>query len=253
MHHGTEAQSLTPRAMLRAAIVFSMLLTAAAGAAESLRACSVVWPPHTVAGAEGRAEGQHTDLVVRAMRVAGYELSVDLMSWERCLKDLAAGYYAAAYSASYRPERALYAVYPELPIDELRYVAVVRKGEGRAWDARRNYAALPQPIGAPKGWSVTDDLREKSGLQIDDSASQNDQDVRKLLTGRIGSAVLEYRAAASLLEAFDPHGKLEILAEPVVPARKYFLIFGIRALGKPGAEDMAARFSRALASIEARR
>jgi polar amino acid transport system substrate-binding protein len=222
-------------------------------AAEPLRVCTVIWPPHTVVAADGRTvQGAHTETVSRAMRAAGYEIAIDAVSWERCLRDVAEGYYAAAYAASFRDDRAAYAVYPRDPIDSVRYVAVVRKGEGNGWNRQRSYGALPQPISAPRAWAVTDDLRRYSGVQIEDSSTHNEQDIRKLLAGRVGSSILEARTARKLLAELDLAGRLEILDEPIQSDRKYYMIFSRKALGDEGARLMAERFSNALSKKESR-
>lgn len=215
--------------------------------AEPLRVCTVVWPPHSVLAADGfTVQGAHTKIVNKTMQAAGYEISIDAVSWERCLKELAEGYYAAAYAASYREDRAVYAVYPREAIDSVRYVAVVRKGEGTGWNAQRSYAALPQPVSAPRAWAVTDDLRRNSNIQIDDSSTHNEQDIRKLLAGRVGSVILEARTARQLLADLDVYGRLDILNEPIQSDRKYYMIFGRKALGEDGARRMAERFSSVL-------
>ena len=221
--------------------------------AEPLRVCTVVWPPHTVVAADGRTvQGAHTETVSRAMQVAGYEMSIDAVSWERCMRDIAEGYYAAAYAASYRDDRAAYAVYPREPIDSVRYVAVVRKGEGKGWNSQRSYGALPQPISAPRAWAVTDDLRRYPSVRIEDSSTHNEQDIRKLLAGRVGSAILEARTARKLLAELDLAGRLEILDEPIQSDRKYYMIFSRKALGDEGARLMAERFSSAISKKERR-
>lgn len=223
------------------------LLGGAAALATPMRVCTVLWPPHTTLAADGRTPGGlHTDIVMRVMRDAGFELLVDVVSWERCLKDLADGYYAAAYAASFREERAKYAVYPAEAMDTVRYVAVIRAGEASGWDARHDYASLPQPLAAPRGWAITEEIRTRSGLPIDDNSTHNEQDIRKLLAGRIGTAVVEFRAAQQLLAAFDPGGRLQILDEPVVAERRYYIIFSRKALGEEGARDVAGRFSAAI-------
>lgn len=226
---------------------FLWLLFGASALAAPMRACSVLWPPHTTLAADGKtAGGLHTDIVLRVMRDAGFEMVVDVLSWERCLKDLADGYYAAAYAASFREERAKYAVYPEEAMDTMRYVAVVRAGEPSGWDARHDYASLPQPLAAPRGWAITEEIRTHGGLRIDDNSTHNDQDIRKLLAGRVGTAVVEFRAAQQLIKALDPDGRLRILDEPVVADRKYYIIFSRKGLGEEGARDVAGRFSAAI-------
>lgn len=233
----------------RIAPVLLMSVLGAATAAP-MRACTVLWPPHTTLAGDGRtAAGLHTEIVLRAMKHVGVDLSIDVVSWERCLKDLAAGYYAAAYGASFREERAQYAVYPREPIDTVRYVAVVRADDGNAthgWDRRHDFSALPQPLAAPRGWSITEEVRSRSGLPVDDNSTHNDQDIRKLLAGRVGTAILEYRTARRLIDELDGGGRLRILDEPVVADRKYYIIFSRKALGEEGARAMAELFSSAM-------
>lgn len=245
------------RLVLSLAAVGAGAAVAAAAPAEPLRVCSTVWPPYTTLADDGRSvAGLHSERVTRALQAAGVDIVIEAVSWERCLRDLADGYYAAAYSASFKPERALYAVYPEVALEVVRYVAVVRRGDGAGWDGRHRFELLPQPVGSPRGWAITDALRQEPGLRLDDSSSHNDQDIRKLLAGRIGSAVLEARAAQVLLARHDREHRLEILAEPVEAARRYYMIFGRKALGDAGAERLAQRFAAALAAdarAEARR
>ncbi len=218
--------------------------------AEPLRVCTVVWPPHVVIAADRvTVAGTHTDLVTRAMRQAGFELSIDAVTWEHCLHDLSDGYYAAAYAASYREERSFYAVYPREPLDTVRYIIVVRRGEGRGWNALHKFSELPQPVAAPRGWAVTDELRLQPGLVVDDSSTQNDQDIRKLLAGRVGSVVVEKHTADALLAAFDRDRRLEILKEPLQGERRYFMIFSRKALGETGATQVAERFSQAMMTL----
>lgn len=218
-----------------------------AAAAAPMRVCTVVWPPYSVLAADGKSvAGSHSELVKRVMAAAGFEISIELVSWERCLKDLAGGYYAAAYAASYRDDRAAYAVYPREPIDVVSYVAVVRKGEAPGWDDKRALSALPWPIGSPGGWSVSEDLRKNKGVAVDDSSTANEQDIRKLLAGRIGTAVVAGGTAKNLLDRLDPQHRLEVLETPVVEARRYFVIFGRNALGDAGAVAAAERASAAL-------
>lgn len=234
---------------VRICLGLMLALSCVALQAEPLRVCTVLWPPHTMLAPDGHTlNGSHTELVRRTMQAAGYEIRIDAVTWERCLKDLAEGYYAAAYSASYREERALFAVYPREPIDVVRYVAVVRKGEGAGWDASRRFSALPQPISSPRGWALTEELRLHAEIVLDGSSAHNEQDIRKLLAGRVGSAIFEARTAAHLMAMHDRGQRLEILSEPVQSSRKYYLVFGRKALGDAGARQMAERFSVALAA-----
>lgn len=221
-------------------------------ATSPLRVCTVAWPPHTVVEADGKTvAGQHTELVRQAAGRIGRPAVIEAVAWERCLKDLAEGRYDAAYSASRTAERAAFAVYPARPLSSLSYVAIVHRDHASRLGAWRGggmqaVAALPQPVAAPRGWSVTRELRQIARLQVDDGSLNSDQDVRKLLAGRVGTAIVEASSAREILTRLDRDGSLMILKTPVVPTRDYYLIVSKAAAGEPAAQQLAEQLAAAL-------
>lgn len=197
------------------------LLTSPATAVTTLRLCSVVWPPYTTF-TEGRVGGTHTDRVRATLNQLGYAVAIDVIAWERCLQGTREGYYQGIFSVSHSRERASFLLYPSVPLETLYYRAVVRKGTPHGWDEARRYARLPQPVAAPNGWSVTRHLKLQQGLAVDDGSVSNEQDIRKLLASRAGSAVVEVTVARLLLDRLDTQKQLEVLPVDIVPPRDYF-------------------------------
>lgn len=236
----------------RILVLAMAMLPAAAGAqAAAMRVCAADWPPFTVAaGGEpsGPPSGPHAARVIAVLADLGYEAAIHVVSWQRCLKDLAEGYYAVAYPADYRREREAFAVYSRVPLDLLRYVAVVRRDEAPGWRGG-DLAGLPQPIAVRRGWALLEDLRATPGITLDDGSLTPEQDIRKLLAGRIGTAVLEARTAVALLARHDPQGKLAVLGGPPLGERPVYLLFSRKALGNRGAQALSERVSARLAAV----
>ncbi len=225
-----------------ACAMFSLFALTAESA--SLRVCAAEWPPFTESAAEGHAvTGILAERVRRALAAAGYEATIHVVSWERCLRDLADGYYAAAYPAAYRKERGAFAVYPAERLTSLNYVAVVRRGGAAGWRAARGIAALPQPVAVPRAWALAEELAGLPGLTLDLNSETMEQNLRKLKAGRVGAALVEARTARALLPRIDPDGSMEVLEEVAIADRPGHLILSRRALGNWGSERLAASMS----------
>jgi polar amino acid transport system substrate-binding protein len=219
--------------------------------AAQLKVCTVDWPPYTTVDAKaGTIAGTHTDLVQELFKRMGDEVKIEAPAWERCLNDVKSGTYDGAYSASHKTDRAEYALYPKQALQTVSYVAVVLKGAGGAWDGK-DVATLPQPIGAPRGFSITADLK-KAGAQVDEGALADEQNLQKLLTGRIKTMVTEARTGASLIAKLKVGEKVEVLTKPVSAGKDYFIIVSKKhGGGEAAAQALADKIDATLATLKA--
>lgn len=218
--------------------------------ADPIRVCTTEWPPYSV-GRGAAVRGLHTELVIEAFRRLGLEARIDTVAWERCWKELPKDTYQAVYSASYSDSRAQVALYPRTPLQRLSYVAVVRHGTAAGQDGS-DLSRLPQPLAAPRGYSVTGELRRR-GHPVDDGAMKDSQNIEKLLSGRIGTAVVESQVAATLLDSMGAAGKVDVLPA-VIEAKDYFLVVGRTAGGsEAAARALAGRLDRVLAELRRER
>jgi polar amino acid transport system substrate-binding protein len=209
--------------MRRAIAAAAALLLPVVAHAAPLKVCTVDWPPYTVS--DGRqVGGMHTEIVAEVFHKLGFEALIDQIAWERCLKEIETGGYDAAYSASFKPDRAQYALYPKTPLQTVSYVVVAAKGTGSGWTGSKDAAKLAQPIAAPRGFSITADLRAIAGVTVDDGAATDQQDLQKLGSGRVKTVVVESFVAKSLIPKLNLADKVEVLAPEFASGRDYFVI-----------------------------
>lgn len=230
--------------------VLPLVVAGGARADPVIRVCTTEWPPYTV-GSGAAVRGLHTELVIEAFRRLGLEARIDTVAWERCWKEMPKDTYQAVYSASFNDSRARLALYPRTPLQRLSYVAVVRRGDGAGSDGH-DLGTLPQPLAAPRGYSVTDDLRRR-GHQVDDGAMKDSQNIEKLVSGRIGTAVVERQVAVALVASLGVADKVEVLPA-VIAAKDYFLVVGRTAGGsEAAARTLTERLDRVLAELQRER
>ena len=236
---------------MRMSLIAAGLAVALAGPthAATLKVCTVDWPPYTVS--QGReVGGTHTELVTAMFRRMHQDVQIDQIAWERCLKEIESGGYDAAYSASFKPERAEYALYPKVPLQTVSYVMVVAKGTGGGWDAGKDVAKLAQPVAAPRGFSITADLQKLPGVTVDDGAATDLQDMQKLAAGRLRSVAIEASVARALIERLKLADQVEVLTPAFVTGKDYFIIVSKRHGGSPAAaEQLTNSISETLAAM----
>jgi len=228
--------------------MFAMALPLVAQATP-LKICTVDWPPYTVSD-NHQVGGIHTEMVTALFGRLGHEVQIDQIAWERCLKEVATGGYDAAYSASFKPDRAEYALYPQTPLQTVSYVFVVAKGTGSGWNASRDASKLAQPITAPRGFSITGDLQKIAGVTVDDGATTDQQDMQKLGSGRVKTVVIEAAVAKSLIAKLNLGEKVEVLSPEFVSGKQYFVIVSKKYGGSPeAAQHLTDDISAALAAM----
>lgn len=178
--------------------------------------------------------------------------------WKRCLFELKGNLRAGAIGASFKPERIEYGRYPEsdgnrhLPdssklIYSERYVVVRRKGSLVGWNGNA-FEQLKQPVGAPLGYSVVDDLRHK-GIEVDDGSHTAGIVLQKLVLERIDAGVLLQGEIVSLLaEDTRLKEKLEILPKPFAEKPYYLMLSHQLVQSRP---ELAARIWATIARVRA--
>lgn len=220
-----------------AAAVAAMAMAVPAHAAQ-LKVCTTDWPPFTTSDPQTKAvTGTHTELAAAAFKRAGHDAQIESLAWERCLKEIETGGYDAAYSASFKDDRAAYSIYPQKPLQTLAYVVAVRKGAKHGWDQAKDGTKLPQPVAAPRGYSITADLKKMPGVTVDESAITDSQNVQKLLAGRLDAMAVEETVLKALIKRFDAADKIEVLQPSLASGKNYFIIVS----KKSGGSEAAAR------------
>jgi polar amino acid transport system substrate-binding protein len=236
--------------MKKTLLAAAMMAGALPAYAAPLRVCTTDWPPFTLS--DGKAvTGTHTELTTAAFKRAGYEVQIDSLAWERCLKEVETGGYDAAYSASHKDERAAYAIYPQRPLQTLSYVLVVRKGAKHGWDQGKDAAKVAQPIAAPRGYSITGDLKKMAGVTVDESAITDAQNLQKLVAGRIETMAVEETVLKALIKRFDAADKIEVLQPALTSGKNYFVIVSKKhGGGEAQARKLADQLDTAIEQLD---
>lgn len=170
-----------------------------------------------------------------ACTAAGVALQLEMLPWRRCLSQLEAGRVDAVLNASFKAERAVYALYPRdaagepdasRALHQLTYALYRRRGDPLAWDGKA-LLHLTGDIGAQTAFSIIDRLKEL-GATVDDGSKEHTVVLRKLAFGRLqGAALLTDAADAALV--FDADlGKAIERVDPPIESKPYYLIIGKR-------------------------
>lgn len=160
----------------------------------------------------------------------GLKIKFARMPWKRVLSSIESGSVDGLFEISFKEERMKLGMYPmksEKPdeskrIATIRYVLYTKKDSPVKWDGK-NFSNLKRSIGAPSGYSIVDDLKNKN-VKVETSPSTKN-DMKKLLAGRIdGIAALEY--AGDNIIKHDKELQKNIKKHEIPLAVKdYYLIF----------------------------
>ena len=192
---------------------------------EKLKLCSTAdWPPYEFTDpVTKKVLGSSVNIIKKIADKLNLDLETSSLPWERCLQMNQQGEIDGIFSVSKTPEREQYLVYPQNNIQTVSYVFATIRGSNIAWDDSKNVSAIPQPIGAPQGYSVTKTLKEIKNIKVDDSAQSDEINLNKLLLGRIGSIIIGPEALDLLLNEKKVADKIQQLNPPFVDSKKYYI------------------------------
>lgn len=208
-----------------------VLVMSSGSYAANLKICSDVnfWYPFTMVE-DGKAVGIHIDMIRQAADTLGHEVSFLPMPWRRCLREAEMGSVDGIAVASFNAERATYLRYPgpgddgpdrDLRVANVAYVVVTPARN--QFEFEGDVHAIPQPVMAPRGWSIVSELR-KSGVRVDDHASGDENNLRKLLRDGEGAIVTIPEVIRELGKQPAYQGKFKVSEKPV-SSRDYYLPF----------------------------
>lgn len=211
------------------ALLLSVLLTSSVSAAGKITICSDnnFWYPFTLVK-EGQSAGLHIDIIAKALTNLGYQAEFKPLPWKRCLAEAEQGGVDGVATASYKDKRAAFLHYPSdaatakksaLRVMQVEYVVVTSADNSYEFDG--DVKTIPTPVRAPRGYSIADDLK-KQGLDVDDKASGDENNLKKLLRGGNGSVVTIPEVVKVLSEKAEYKGKLKISATPL-KSKSYYL------------------------------
>ncbi|MFD2230203.1 substrate-binding periplasmic protein [Alkalimarinus sediminis] len=211
------------------ALLLTVVLSSGVAANDKITICSDsnFWYPFTFVK-DGRSAGLHIDIIAKALSNLGYQFEFKPLPWKRCLANAAHGSVDAVATASFKHERAEFLYYPSDAADsqsssfrvmQVEYV-VVTPVESE-YEFNGDITSIPTPVRTPRGYSVADDLR-KQGVEVDDNAPGDENNIKKLLRVGKGSAVMTPGVVKVLIEQDAYQGKLKVSKTPFM-SKSYYL------------------------------
>lgn len=175
------------------------------------------------------------------------------LPWKRCLDEMRGGQVDGAFAASFKTERMELGAYPmagdrpdsskQMHIDS--YSLFRLKGGNVDWDGSK-LQNVSGAIGAQSGYSIVDQLKGM-GVRVDDGTRSADDNLRKLMTGRVAAVALQTREGDNSLHAApDMAAKIEKVPTPLVE-KPYYLMLSKQLVGKYG--DFSKEIWKAVAEV----
>lgn len=167
----------------------------------------------------------------------GIKLELVSAPWKRCQEEMRAGVVDGIFAASFKTDRLEMGVYPmagDKP-DPARammhdaYSLYRLKGGALKWDGKALTAS--GPVGAQLGYSVIEQLKQL-GAKVDDGAKTADDNLRKVIAGRVeAAALMTLEGDASLKGNPEFAEKIEKVVPPLVE-KPFFLMLSKQFVAK---------------------
>jgi polar amino acid transport system substrate-binding protein len=177
------------------------------------------WPPYVSHDLE--AYGFTSEIVAEAFTRVGYTVKTSFMPWKRALHKVAEGAYDATYPAYYSEERTqLYAM--SKPFFTAPMGFYKRKESPIAYQTLQDLQ--PYTIGIVRAYVNTAEFDAAAYLKKD-IADDDEQNLKKLLKGRVDLIIIDKFTAQHILNTRMPEGKalLEFL-EPPLDMKSFHLL-----------------------------
>jgi polar amino acid transport system substrate-binding protein len=176
-------------------------------------------------------KGMNIVLMEAAAVKAGAKLDIVALPWKRCLAAVEDKSIDGAIAASYKDERAKFAVYPtagDKPDESRRlhneeYSLYRAKGNTVSWDGSK-FSNLTGSIGAQRGYSIIDNIKN-SGAKVDEGGALPKDNMKKLVAGQVQAVALTSEEGDQLSKAPEFAGKVDKLTPPLIQ-KPYYVIFG---------------------------
>lgn len=218
---------LARRFICAALLLASAAPASAAEAPIRLRLCvgDVDYPPYTMRSGGGRLQY----LVDHAAPAARMEVEWYWMPVRRCNEEVRGGAMDATITALY-PEMLPHIAYPlrdgnadeTYALEGARLMLYRRAGSSLNWDGERVSGMGQGAVGVYAGFAVATGKLARLGLRFDDGAKSLEQNLDKLVRGRL-EAVVALENEASVLVEKRYATKVDMLPQPFIKLDAYLV------------------------------
>ena len=200
-------------------MVITLLFIQSGKAGRIISLAVAEWPPYVSKDLEDY--GLTSEIVAKAFARVGHTVKMSFMPWKRALHKVAEGVYDATYPAYYSEERAqLYAV--SKPFFAAPMGFYKRKDSPIAFQTLQDLQAYT--IGIVRAYVNTSEFDAAAYLKKD-IADDDEQNLKKLLKGRVDLIIIDKFTAQHILNTHMPERKalLEFL-EPPLDMKSFHLL-----------------------------
>lgn len=179
---------------------------------DTIKLATLDWPPYVGDGLP--QSGFTTAIVSEAFRRAGYKVKIDFMPWARVLQETEAGNYDAAYPEYYSDERTeTFFLSDQFASGPLGFYK--RKADNITYTKLEDLKQYH--IGVVLGYINTAEFDAADYLQKE-TVNSDEQNIQKLLLGRIDLIVIDKFVAQYLIKTSIPEAAdvLEFMEPPLL-------------------------------------
>lgn len=201
----------TSTVIVALALALVMVVVKPGVASKVISLATTEWPPYV--SQKLANNGFASEIITKAFTRVGYTVELSFMPWKRALGKVEAGHYDAAYPAYYSEERArIYALSKPFSVGPIGFYK--RKDRDIPYQTLRDLQ--PYRIGVVRGYVNTPEFDAEAFFEKD-LADNDEQNLRKLLKGRVDLIVIDKLTAQYLLNTALPEGErhLEFLNPPL--------------------------------------
>lgn len=181
----------------------------------------------------------------------GLKFEMVSMPWARCLDEMRQGNMDGAFAASFKTDRLVSGSYPmagDKPDNRYMmmdgYSLYRLKGSNAGYDGKA-LTNVSGTFGAQQGYSIVDQLKGL-GARVDDGARSADDNLRKLVAGRVQAVALQTLEGDNSIQQAEFAGKVEKVAPPLVE-KPYYLMLSKQFVAKYG--GLSADIWNAVAAV----
>jgi len=200
-------------------LLLSLSLTVNSGD-NVIRLATLSWPPYTDEAMPNK--GFISEIVSAAFAAAGYQVKIHFIPWKRGLKDTKSGFYDALFPAyTSEDRRVTYAYSNQISAGELGLFAQ----KNRSIEYTKLTDLSPYKVGVVRGYVNTPEFDAADFLEKRE-ANSDEQNLRKLIKGRIDLAVADRLTAIHLMNTRFPEGKSALqYLQPALEIKALYVVF----------------------------
>ncbi|MBF0412959.1 MAG: transporter substrate-binding domain-containing protein [Desulfamplus sp.] len=200
------------------------------------------WEPYT--GKSLLNKGFFTEIAVKALEKAGYQVDVEIVPWKRALETSKSGDSDGLLGASFTEERTQFFHYPKYYWKNAVHF-FVKKGKKITFTTLE--ALCPASVGILAGSFYEEKFRQIECIKLDPAPAVN-LNIRKLIAGRF-DYIIESKDSVNYIMKKEFSNDIDAI-EPMLPAYEIDRIFLVFSKKNPNYQQISDDFDKGITMIQ---